>query len=275
MAAAEPTPLIAADEPTLSHGHPTLAVAETETPDAAVPAMMKVALAEPRALPTFLAAGEAAPPTYRTLLPGPATLRYELRRGVIRGNGEIRWRPAGRSYALQFEARLAGLTLLSQSSQGELDANGLAPVRFVDQRARKAARAVNFSRDTGTISFSGSTARWPLLAGSQDRLSWMIQLGGIVAANPALAGSGRISMVLVSSRGEAAVRTARFAGKENAETATGKVAALKFVVDGHSAYDDSFEIWLDPARGYLPARAVSRSHTGEAEFELLLQRADP
>ena len=59
-------------EPPPSHGHPTLAVAETETPDAAVPAMMKVALAETRALPTFLVAGEAAPPTYRTLLPGPA-----------------------------------------------------------------------------------------------------------------------------------------------------------------------------------------------------------
>ena len=250
-------------------------VAETETVEAAAPGMMKVALANTHAVPTFLAAGETAPPTYRTVLPGPATLRYELRRGVFRGNGEIRWRPAGRSYALQFEARLAGLTLLSQSSQGELDANGLAPVRFVDQRARKAARAVNFSRDTGMISFSGSTARWPLLAGSQDRLSWMIQLGGIVAANPSLAGSGRIAMVLVNSRGEAAVRTARFAGKENAETATGNVPALKFVVDGHSAFDDSFEIWLDPARGYLPARAVSRSHTGEPEFELLLQRTDP
>ena len=51
--------------------------------------------------------------------------------------------------------------------------------------------------------------------------------------------------------------------------------ALKFVVDGHSAYDGSFEIWLDPARGYLPARAVSRASSGDAEFELLLQRAEP
>jgi hypothetical protein len=148
-------------------------------------------------------------------------------------------------------------------------------MRFVDQRARKSARAVNFSRDTGTISFSGSSNRWPLLAGTQDRLSWMIQLGGIVAADPALATGGRISMVLVSARGEAAVRSARFAGRETAETASGPVAALKFVVDGHSAYDGSFEIWLDPARGYLPARAISRSSSGDAEFELLLQRAEP
>jgi hypothetical protein len=103
----------------------------------------------------------------------------------------------------------------------------------------------------------------------------MIQLGGIVAADPALATSGRISMVLVSARGEASVRSARFAGRENAETVSGSVPALKFVVDGHSAYDGSFEIWLDPARGYLPAHATSRSSSGEAEFELLLQRADP
>jgi len=68
---------------------------------------------------------------------------------------------------------------------------------------------------------------------------------------------------------------ARFAGRENAETVSGSVPALKFVVDGHSAYDGSFEIWLDPARGYLPAHAASRNSAGEAEFELLLQRADP
>jgi len=238
--------------------------------------MMKVALEAPRAaMASFLAAGERAPPTYRTVLPGPALLRYELRRGLFRGTGEIRWRPVGDRYALQFDARLAGISLLSQSSQGELGVNGLYPVRFVDQRARKAARAANFSRDAGIISFSGSTAQWPLLAGTQDRLSWMIQLGGIVAADPALATSGRISMVLVSARGEASVRSARFAGRENAETVSGSVPALKFVVDGHSAYDGSFEIWLDPARGYLPAHATSRSSSGEAEFELLLQRADP
>ena len=239
------------------------------------PSWVRVALDGARPAPAGFLAGERPPPTYRTVLPPPAILRYELRRGILRGTGEIRWRPTGDRYSLQFEARLAGFTLIAQSSQGELAANGLAPVRFVEQRARKAARSVNFSRDSATISFSASTARWPLLDGTQDRLSWMIQLGGIVAADPSLASTGRISMVLVSARGEASVRTARFVGREIAETATGSVPALKFVVDGHSAYDGSFEIWLDPARGYLPARAVSRASSGDAEFELLLQRADP
>ena len=275
MADAAPSPVT---EPQPTPESSSLAVAVPDAAEtAAEPGLMKVALAVPRsASASFLAAGEQPPPVYRTVLPGPVTLRYEVRRGFIRGTGEIRWRPDGDRYALQFEARLAGISLLSQSSQGGLDANGLAPVRFVDQRVRRAARAVNFSRDTGTITFSGSTTQWPLLAGTQDRLSWMIQLGGIVAADPALAsGSGRISMVLASARGEADVRTVRFAGRENAETVSGSVPALKFVVDGHSAYDGSFEIWLDPARGYLPARATSRSSSGDAEFELLLLRTEP
>jgi Protein of unknown function (DUF3108) len=264
----EPTP--APETGPLAAGEPKPAQAEPEA------GMMQVALAAaPRTEPTsFLVAGEKAPPLYRTVLPGPALLGYELRRGPFRGAGEIRWRPAGDRYALQFDVRIAGIPLLSQSSEGELGANGLAPVRFIDQRARKSARAANFSRDSGTISFSGSTHRWPLLAGTQDRLSWMIQLGGIVAADPTLATGGRISMVLVSARGEAAVRSVRFAGRENAETASDSVPSLKFVVDGHSAYDGSFEIWLDPARGYLPARAVSRGSSGEADFELLLQRVE-
>ena len=82
-------------------------------------------------------------------------------------------------------------------------------------------------------------------------------------------------MVLVSARGEASVRSARFAGREDTQTVAGSVPALKFVVDGHSAYDGSFEIWLDPAHGYLPVHATSRGSSGEAEFELLLQRVDP
>lgn len=239
--------------------------------------MLEVALDAPPAdaIGNLLAAGEQAPPVYPTVLPAPAHLRYELRRGFQRGTGEIRWRPGDNRYSLQFEARLGGLILVAQSSHGNLGPAGIAPVRFTDQRARKSARSVNFGNEANDIRFSATTRRWALLAGTQDRLSWMIQLGGIVAAEPALADSGAIAMVLVSARGEAAVRTVRFAGRESAETAGGDVSTLKFVVEGHSAHDGSFEIWLDPALGYLPARAVSRGRSGEAEFELLLQRVDP
>ncbi|MEP7301932.1 MAG: DUF3108 domain-containing protein [Caldimonas sp.] len=248
---------------------PALAGAEAAPPEAAPgPA--------PAAPASFLAAGEQPPPTYRTALPAPVTLRYQVRRGFFRGSGEIRWQPGGGRYQLHLDARLAGIPLLSQTSQGEIGSVGLAPERFVDQRARRPAQAANFRRDSDTVTFSGPATVWPLLAGTQDRLSWMIQLVGIVAADPERATDGsRISMVLVGARGEASVRTLRFAGREHAEIATGSVPALKFVVDGRSAYDTSYDIWLDPARGFLPVHATARNGAGESEFDLLLERTEP
>ncbi|MEO8524398.1 MAG: DUF3108 domain-containing protein [Caldimonas sp.] len=265
---------LAASEPvaTNSESLPAPAPAQTQ----GEPPLPEAASAVARAASgSFLAAGELPPPTYRTVLPAPVTLRYEVRRGFFRGSGEIRWQPAGDRYELHLDARLAGITLLSQTSQGEITPIGIAPERFLDQRARRAPQAANFKRDSGTITFSGPTTEWPLLAGTQDRLSWMIQLVGIVAAEPERATEGgAISMVLVGARGEASVRTLRYAGRENAETASGSVPALKFVVAGRTAYDTSYEIWLDPARGYLPVHATARNGAGESEFDLLLERIE-
>ena len=282
----DPEPVVAAasapDLPATSE--PATPEAGAEATPASAPAVVQAEAVSPEAASavaraassSFLAAGEQPPPTYRTLLPAPVTLRYEVRRGFFRGTGEIRWQPSGDRYELHLDARLAGITLLSQTSQGEVGATGLEPTRFLDQRARRAAQAANFKRDTGTITFSGPATEWPLLAGSQDRLSWMIQLVGIVAADPERATEGgRISMVLVGARGEASVRTLRYAGRESAETASGAVPAIKFVVDGRSAYDTSYEIWLDPARGYLPVHATARNAAGESEFDLLLERIEP
>ena len=107
-----------------------------------------------------------------------------MHRGSLRGTGQIRWAVAGDRYRLALEAQVGGLTLLMQTSEGDIGPHGLAPVRFLDQRARRSAQAANFRRDDGRITFSGAGVEWPLLAGSQDRLSWMIQLAGIAAAEP-------------------------------------------------------------------------------------------
>jgi hypothetical protein len=258
---------------------PVLAAAIAGSASSASPPMAESApttLAASAAAPSFLAAGELPPPTYRTRLAPAATLRYQVRRGFLRGTGEIRWRPLGDSYQLVLEARIAGLTLLVQTSEGGIDATGLAPVRFVDQRARRAAQAANFRRDAGTITFSGPGVEWPLLAGSQDRLSWMVQLAGIAAAEPELlVEGGRITMVVVGARGEASVWTLRSAGVESVETAVGMVRAVKLVREGKSAYDSGAEIWLDPERDFLPAHATLRNSAGGSEYDLLLERVEP
>jgi hypothetical protein len=228
------------------------------------------------ALSTIPGAGDRAPPVYPTRLPPAATLHYQVRRGFLRGDGEILWQPAGETYRVVLEARVAGLTLLVQTSEGAIDGNGLAPVRFLDQRARRAAQAANFNRDSGRITFSATAAEWPLVAGAQDRLSWMIQLAGIVAADPALLHEGsRITMAVVGARGDAAIWSLRYAGEETVETAGGTVSAVKLVREGRAANDTTAEIWLDPARSYLPAHATLRNASGASEYDLLFDRIDP
>ena len=262
------------------------APAERASDAAVVPAIADAASAALQSAPssdsgsawlsTIPGAGDRPPPVYPTRLPPPATLHYQVRRGALRGDGEIRWQPAGDSYRLVLEARIAGLTLLVQTSEGAIDGDGVAPVRFLDQRARRAAQAANFVRDGGRITFSATTAEWPLVAGAQDRLSWMIQLAGIVAADPALLSEGaRITMAVVGARGDAAIWSLRCVGEETVETARGVVAAVKLVREARAATDTTAEIWLDPARSYLPAHATLRNASGASEYDLLLDRVDP
>ena len=229
----------------------------------------------PGASQPLLPAGER-PPVYRTRLPPPATLRYQVRSGFLRGTGEIRWRREGEDYGILLEARIAGLTLLKWSSDGRIDEAGLAPTRFLDQRARRAPQAANFQRESGKVTFSGPPAEWPLYAGMQDELSWMIQLAGIAAAEPELlVDSGHITLVVVGARGEARVWNVRYAGRENVETASGTIHAVKLVRDRDGPYDRSYEIWLDPANGYLPAHVTRRNADGSSDFDILLDRVEP
>ena len=248
---------------------------EAATPVAAASAA-SAAAGEVEASPPLVASGDKPPPVYRTQLPPPVTLRYEARRGFFRGTGEIRWRLNGDAYSLALEARIAGLTLLTWTSDGRIDAAGLAPDRFLDQRARRAAQAANFRRDSGKVTFSGSKAEWPLLPGSQDELSWMIQLAGIAAADPELlVEGGRITMVVVGARGDARVWTLRSVGRETVDTAAGPVAAVKLVRDNLGPYERGYEIWLDPQRSWVPAHVTQRNAAGGAELDLLLEHFEP
>jgi hypothetical protein len=239
-------------------------------------AQLPTATAAAGARPPLLAAGDEAPPLYRTQLPPSVTLHYQVRRGSLRGTGQIRWAATGDRYRLVLEAHVGGLTLLMQTSEGDIGAHGLAPVRFLDQRARRSAQAANFRRDDGRVTFSGTGVEWPLVAGSQDRLSWMIQLAGVAAAEPErLVDGGRITMVVIGARGDAGVWAFHYAGRETIETVRGAVHAVKLVRAGRSAYDASAEIWLDPERSYLPAHATLRNNAGASEYDLLLERVEP
>lgn len=236
--------------------------------------------AAPTAAPKSAASPDSPPaadevvPVYRTRVPPAATLRFRMQRGALSGTADLAWRPAGSRYELQFGGKVAGLTILTQVSSGGIEANGLAPVRFTDQRLRHAPIAANFQREAGKISFSGPSDEFPLWPGVQDRLSWMIQLSAIVQADAKLMQPGaKVAMHVVGARADAGVWVFRCMARESVNAAGATVQAVKFVREPRGPYDTAAEVWLDPQRHDLPVRAALRSGDGDA-LELVLQEAN-
>lgn len=245
-------------------------------PASDVPTAVPAPAPELSAVPETPASREGEIPLYRTLFPPPLTLHYELRRGAVSGTGELRWRPAGDQYELRLDGRVAGIPVLLQISTGGFDDAGIAPLRFTDQRMRRDVKAANFQRAVGKITFSGPSTEFPLLIGAQDRLSWMIQLAAVAAAEPQrMAPGGKVALYVVGARGDADLWVFRYVAHESVVTAAGPVPAVKFAREPRGAYDTQVEAWLDPARHHLPVRArLSTSPDGEA-LELLLHDMQP
>ncbi len=276
-AAWAPPPRVAVDEPPAP---PAPVVRARPRPGATrVPAVPTVAAPAVRLAATPQPASVAAPstpddeaiPHYRTRMPPAATLRYDVRRGLLHGMGELAWRPQGDHYELQLDFRLSGLTILSQGSSGGFDAAGVAPLRFTDQRPRRAMTAANFQRAADKISYSGSAREFPLRPGAQDRLSWMVQLAAIVAADPQLARpDAKVAMLVTGSHADASVWVFRCVGPEAVATRAGSIDAIKFVREAREPYDTTVQVWLDPAQHDLPVRATQRSGPDDDGYELRL-----
>jgi hypothetical protein len=281
-AAPDTPPALATDLAPAANAPPLQPAATAAVPPmTAQPAAAQPMPAESAAANRGAAATESTPlrqparavPVYRTRIPPATTLHYDLRRGMLSGTGELTWRPEGARYEARLQAQVAGFTLLTQVSQGSFDAAGLAPLRFTDQRARKAAKAANFQRDAGKITFSGPRDEFALVAGSQDRLSWMVQLPAVLSAEPKRAApGGEVLLYVAGVRADVALWTVRYVAVETIETAAGSIRTVKFMRERDDPKDTLAEVWLDPTRHYLPVRA-RLTHGDDEAFELVLRGA--
>jgi Protein of unknown function (DUF3108) len=231
------------------------AVAQAATPDT------PRELADPQLLP---AATTAIPP-YSTS-PAPAvSLVFDVRRGLASGQSTLSWRPDNGTYALTLNNEAFGVGALSWASRGLLGAEGLAPERYSEVRNRRELRSTNFQREAGKLSFSAQSHEFPLTAGLQDRLSWMLQLGAVLQANPALSEPGAtVTLAVVGTRGapEPWVFTVQ-------ERSAGE-PIVHLLREPRRPYDLRVHIWLDPARHHLPVRAQMLVHATGEGHELTL-----
>ncbi len=261
----------------------------TEPPPAPPPPAAQetvaVAAAEPASAPAVPSAeaapategGGLAPPVYATQPPPAARLVFEMRRGALRGSADLAWQPSAEGYEATLEATAFSLPVISWTSRGRFDAAGLAPERFVDKRMRRSPQAANFQRDGGRITFSGPSVEYPLVAGAQDRLSWMLQLPAIVAADPCRqrVGGARITMMVVGARGDADLWTFEAGDREPLALPAGPVAAaLHLRRQPRKPYDTEVDVWLDPQRAWLPVKLRLAIPTSGDSSEFVLERLE-
>jgi hypothetical protein len=101
-----------------------------------------------------------------------------------------------------------------------------------------------------------------------------VQLAAIVSADPRRREpGGQVAMGVVGTRGDLSPWVFRYVGDETVDTGLGAVTAAKFVRERRDAFDTDVEVWLDPLRFCLPARAVLRAGADEDALELRLHQA--
>lgn len=188
-------------------------------------------------------------------IPGSIRLRYkvltEYKRLPLTGSASLTWRHNGE----QYDARLDIAVLNQQSQQvstGAVTPDGLAPQRFSERT--RSELAAHFERAAGRISFSGNTPSADLLAGAQDRLSVLLQLGALVAGDPSRYPPGSAIRMQTAGPRDADVWTFEVAGPETVDLPGGRQGTLKLQRLPRRDFDLRVEVWLSIQQEYLPMR---------------------
>jgi hypothetical protein len=224
----------------------------TRAPRAAVGANTAAVAATPAAQPAAPAAGPRAATLPPLAFPPATTWRYAvttITRGTVRnGTAELAWTPAGERYDATLRVDVPGGLSRSQASEGALTAAGLEPLRF-SQRVRS-EEATHFDRAQSRIVFSSNRPDAVLQPGAQDRLSVLLQVGAMLAADPARFARGATLTLQTATTREAIDWTFTVAGEEPLVLPGGTVPALLLTRAPQREYDLRIEAWFAPGADY-------------------------
>ena len=215
--------------------------------------------------PEAAPASPAAAPVSAVALPASVALEYKMT-GNSKGmnyfaDAELLWKNSGDAYNALMRVSALFLGSRSMSSSGQLGPEGLAPTRFSDKSRTEVA--AHFQPDKNQISFSANTPTLAWVKGAQDRVSVFMQLGGMLAANPAGFPAGAtISIYTVGPR-DADTWTFLVEAEEKLALPFGELATVKLTRQPRREFDQKVEIWYAPSLGYLPVRNKITQSNGD------------
>ena len=230
------------------------------------------------------------PGRYRVRPPPSAQLAFQVTRSeaggaaAADGSALLSWQLDNGHYILRldsgFDSPSGPAHALSLSSAGGIDDAGIAPVTAAEKRGAGEAMLTRFERDSERIVFPGSARSFQINTGSQDRLSLLVQLAGMGAAQ-----ADQIKddiAIYVGAAADAGILTFKVIGQEDIASALGKIATWHLAQTGQTgstqpgtARPESarLEVWLAPAHNWFPVQ-VRTSEADGVVTTLLITRIE-
>jgi hypothetical protein len=200
-------------------------------------------------------------------------LLSDIREGQINQiQGNLEWFSDGGNYRMRLSASKLLLTVLNQTSEGTIGEGGLQPTRFAETRFNRSEQAVHFDAAQQRIRFSNNQPDAPMLAGTQDRLSMLMQLSAMVVGNTEQFTLGASVSLPVASVDEASLWRWESLGYESLGMPNGIFNTLHLQRQPRSEFDPKLELWLAADYGFLPMRLLRTERNGNLQ-DLQLQTA--
>ena len=112
--------------------------------------------------------------------------------------------------------------------------------------------------------FSANRPAAALLAGAQDRLSLLLQLGARIAAQPQAHPPGTHLDIQTATPRDALVWRFRIEEREELSLPGGQLSTLRLVRLPLGMFEPALEIWLAPALDYAPVRMRLTQPAGDS-----------
>lgn len=242
----------------------------SDTPEAAPTEpsdTLEAAQTEPSAQTSSTTESDAPSPPIKPIPVPTAQTRlvYDIT-GEVKGRnvfaeGLFAWTVKDGRYDASLAVRMVLLGTRTQTSVGHIGPQGLMPDRFGERQRDEAA--THFDYEGQRVRFSRNRPDAPLLPGTQDRLSVILQLAALMQARPSDFEVGsQVNMPVASSR-EVEDWRWQVGDLETLALPKGDMIARRLTRPALNERDNTLELWMAPSLQHLPARIRITQSNGD------------
>lgn len=276
-ASAEPPGPVASTEPSLLNERPT---GTGQFGGGALPQPIAPPVTDDGAGAAALALAQTLGDDVPVHIPRAAELGFQAQ-GTIGGQTftvpvTLQWRQDGRWYEIRFGFYNPRVGTHSRRATGLVGPQGLVPTS-AEIRELQDSQEIRFDYPEAKVRFGASGADAPLLAGMQDRLSALIQLGALLAGDPARYPAGTaISLPAAHEREAGTWRFAVEADEDLPALRDKTVPTVHLANIPFSSQGARIDVWLGRTLDYLPVRLRTVEANGDTvEYTLISAYAQP